>query len=149
MKTENIKNPFPYPMLEPIIGQPNYKTLTRLATQLNANATSVQANVYPMELLGLTVSQKTYQALTGVHWVLPGDLGRILVIQDRATSAQIAAVTNVHKQTLQTYETTLQCDKILKTPLLEAVEPGYYRVLKNRHIQFANMSTIQLLQHLK
>ena len=144
-----IQAAFPYPIVDKIHGAPSYKTLAKLNIQLNANAASILPTIYPMGLLGLTVTPNTYQLMTGSPWNFPPNPGQIPVIGHEATSAQIAAATNVFNQAKKTYETTLLTDKLLKKQLLEAVEERFYKSLRNRHTGYAGVPTLQLLQHLK
>ena len=126
MTDSTILSAFPWPILDRIIGMPSYKTLSKMNIQLNANSASVLPTIYPMGLIGLMVLASTYQILTGAPWIPPPNPRQVPVIGPLASSAQIAATTNVFKQAWETYKTVLLTDKILKKQVLEAVEEWFY-----------------------
>ena len=68
--TEKITERFPYPTVKPIVGLPNYETITELHLQLNANAASVQSNLEngQLGLLYLTVTPEVYRTMSDVDF---------------------------------------------------------------------------------
>ena len=148
--TNKIVESFPYPTIPPIIGQPGYDTIAEVHLQLNANAASVQSHLGDgaLGLLYLTVTPAVYNTLSLVPFVPPANPGPDPVVPPGSTGPQIADIrlqfTNATKLYKQ-YDTT---DKALKQLLLGAVDDMFVRSLRNRHIGYANVTTLALLTHL-
>ena len=148
--TDKIVESFPYPTISPIVGQPGYDTIAEVHLQLNANAASVQSHLGDgaLGLLYLTVTPAVYNTLSLVPFIPPPNPGPDPIIPANATGPQIndirlqfANATKLYKQ----YDTT---DKALKQLLLGAVDDMFVRSLRNRHIGYANVTTLELLTHL-
>ena len=148
--TDKIVESFPYPTISPIIGQPGYDTIAEVHLQLNANAASVQSHLGDgaLGLLYLTVTPAVYNTLSLVEFIPPPNPGADPTIPQGSTGPQIADIrlqfTNATKLYRQ-YDTT---DKALKQLLLGAVDDMFVRSLRNRHIGYANVTTLALLTHL-
>ena len=70
---EKIVDRFPFPMIDPIIGTPDYDTIADIHLKLNSNAASLQSNLGcgTLGLLFLTVSPAVYTTLSTTAFVLP------------------------------------------------------------------------------
>ena len=148
--TEKIIERFPYPTIKPIIGIPNYETITELLLQLNANAASVQTHLGGgnLCLLALTVTSEVYATLSDNPFDPPQNPGPSPEIPDRVTGPQIAETRAEYEESVKMYKTYDATDKALKQLLLGAVEDMFVRALRYRHIGYANVTTLQLLTHL-
>ena len=149
--TEKIVESFPYPTIPPIVGQPGYDTIAEVHLQLNANAASVQSHLGDgtLGLLYLTVTPAVYNTLSLTPFIPPTNPGPEPNIPGNSlTGAVIADIrlqfdnaSRLHRQ----YDRT---DKALKQLLLGAVDNMFVRSLRNRHIGYANVTTLELLTHL-
>ena len=148
--TEKIVESFPYPTIPPIVGQPGYDTIAEVHLQLNANAASVQSNLRDGTpgLLYLTVTPAVFDTLSLTPFIPPANPGPEPTIPAGSTGPiisdirlQFANATRLHKQ----YDAT---DKALKQRLLGVVDNMFVRSLRNRHIGYANVTTLQLLTDL-
>ena len=70
---ENIFDGFLFPMINPIVGTPDYKSIAEIHLKLNSNAASVQSNLGcgMLGLLFLTISTDVYATLSDVAFVPP------------------------------------------------------------------------------
>ena len=148
--TDNIVESFPYLTITPIIGQPRYDTIAEGHLQLNDNAASVQSHLGDgtLGLLYLTVAPAVFNTLSLVPFVPPDNLGPDPVVSPGSTGPQITEIrlqfsnaTRLHNQ----YDST---DLALKQLLIGAVNNIFVRSLRNKHIGYTNVTTLQLLTHL-
>jgi hypothetical protein len=147
---DSIVEGFPFPTVNPIIGEPNYESIAALHQQLNANAASVQSHLGNgvLGLLYLTVSPAVYANLSAVPFLPPVNPGPTPIIPDRSTvpttttiRARFVEDTDIFKQ----YSTT---DKALKQLLVGAVDEMFIRSLQTKYLGYLNVSTRQILDHL-
>ncbi len=147
---DSIVDGFPFPTVQPIIGEPNYESIAALHLQLNANAASVQSHLGNgvLGLLYLTISPAVYATLSAVPFVPPVNPGPTPIIPDRSTvpttttiRARFVEETDIFKQ----YSTT---DKALKQLLVGAVDEMFIRSLQTKYLGYLNVSTRQILDHL-
>jgi hypothetical protein len=147
---DSIVEGFPFPTVNPIVGEPNYESIAALHQQLNANAASVQSHLGNgvLGLLYLTVSPAVYANLSAVPFLPPVNPGPTPIIPDRSTvpttttiRARFVEETDIFKQ----YSTT---DKALKQLLVGAVDEMFIRSLQTKYLGYLNVSTRQILDHL-
>ncbi len=148
---DSIVEGFPFPTVNPIVGEPNYESIAALHQQLNANAASVQSHLGNgvLGLLYLTVSPAVYANLSAVPFLPPVNPGPTPIIPDRSTvpttttiRARFIEETDVFKQ----YSTT---DKALKQLLIVgAVDEMFIRSLQTKYLGYLNVSTREILDHL-
>jgi len=147
---DSIVEGFPFPTVNPIVGEPNYESIAALHQQLNANAASVQSHLGNgvLGLLYLTVSPAVYANLSAVPFLPPVNPGPTPIIPDRSTvpttstiRARFIEETDVFKQ----YSTT---DKALKQLLVGAVDEMFIRSLQTKYLGYLNVSTREILDHL-
>ena len=154
MTSEVSSSNFPHAVLTPLPNQrPTVPALELLLQELNANAISVPSarGNGSLGLYALVVSPATYLAATGlaaVPFVAPVNPGVAPVIPPAATQA---IITETNRQFLADqkeftiYKTT---EATLKKQILEAVPATYVNKLKNKALGFANVTTLQLIEHL-
>ena len=147
---DSIVEGFPFPTVNPIVGEPNYESIAALHQQLNSNAASVQSHLGNgvLGLLYLTVSPAVYANLSAVPFLPPVNPGPTPIIPDRSTvpttstiRARFIEETDVFKQ----YSTT---DKALKQLLVGAVDEMFIRSLQTKYLGYLNVSTREILDHL-
>ena len=150
ISTDKIVETFPYLTIPPIIGQPNYESISGAHLCLNADSASVQSHLgnSSLGLLFLTVLPAVYNTLSTIPFIPPVNPGPDPNIPAGCTCAQIADIhlqfttaTKLYKQ----YDTT---EKVLNQLLLGVVDDMFVRSLHYRHIGYTNVTTIQVLTHL-
>ena len=67
---DKIVETFLFPTILPIVGEPNYETITKVNFKLNANSASVRSNLVDGKLclLCLTVSLVVYNTLSATRY---------------------------------------------------------------------------------
>ena len=151
---------FPYPTLTPLSNDtPTVATLKTLHKQLNANAISVPS-AQGNGALGhfrLVVSAAVYTARAAegapagapaVFFDVPVNPGASATHAVGATGAQIAEVNRQHGLDTVEYKTYLNTEASLKQQLLAAVPEVFYEVLGDEEIGYANVPTLEILDHL-
>ena len=106
---------FQHKVLTKIHGQPTYKSLQNILTELKANAGSVPSTLGGGQHghLGLLLSDARYTALAqAIQWVTPANPG-VFVIPAMATAAQIQAAKDVWNELKQTFELCQATEKAL------------------------------------
>ena len=95
---EKIKDAFPHPTIEPIIGQPGYDTIKPMHQKLNANAASIVSHLGNgrLGLLFLTVTNAVFTTLSATPFIPPTNPGPTPFYPPGATQFQIQAVNAVH-----------------------------------------------------
>ena len=91
---DNILDGFPFPKIAPIVGPPNFETISELHMKLNSNAASVHSNLSDgaLGLLYLTVSPTVYTTLSSTTFVMPVNPSSEHIIPDVATGPIIADI---------------------------------------------------------
>ena len=89
---ENIVDGFPFPTIDPIVGTPDYESITDIHLKLNSNAAPVQSNLGfgTLGLLFFTVSPAVYATLSGITFVPPVNPGPKPKIPYGASGAAIS-----------------------------------------------------------
>ena len=148
--SDKIVETFPYPTIPPIIGQPNYESISEVHLQLNADSASVQSHLGngALGLLFLTVLPAVYNTLSLIPFVPPVNPGPDPVIPAGSTGPQIADIRHQFTTATKLFKQYDATDKALKQLLLGAVDDMFVRSLRNRHIGYANVTTLQILTHL-
>ena len=148
--SDKIVETFPYPTIPPIIGQPNYESISEVHLQLNADSASVQSHLGngALGLLFLTVLPAVYNTLSLIPFIPPVNPGPDPVIPAGSTGPQIADIRHQFTTATKLFKQYDATDKALKQLLLGAVDDMFVRSLRNRHIGYANVTTLQILTHL-
>jgi hypothetical protein len=149
--TEHFLESFPI-QAGKIIGQPTYNTLTNLRDALKQNAAAVPSNRGggAHGYLGLVMSALMYdtvapgQPFTIVNY--PGPQPVIPV--PPGTTAQISKAVRQHSEDLREWREYTNIHNTLKKQLTDAIEPGYLRSQRHRHVGFANKSLRELIAYL-
>jgi hypothetical protein len=80
-------------------------------------------------------------------WISPQAPGRALANTD-GTAAHISAACHVWEEDVQTYRTYTSVQQALKKQIISVFEPMYLDVLNDNMVGFANISAIDMLDHL-
>ena len=134
----------------PIIGQPTHETIAEVHSKLNANAASVHSHRGngQLGLLYLTLKPEVYNTLSNVPFEPPVNPGQHPNIPEGSTGPQAASVRKEHEERFDEFLTYDQTDKALKSLLIAAVDESYIRSLRHKHVGYANVKTITMLNHL-
>jgi hypothetical protein len=103
--------------------------------------------------LGLIVSDAAYSNIAPptseapTFWVSPNSPGRAPATTD-GTAAQLSAACHVWEEDVQTYRTCTSVQQALKKQIIEVFEPMYLEILNNNMVGYANISAIDMLDHL-
>ena len=96
---ERIKDAFPHPTVEPIIGQPAYETIKPLHQKLSADAASIVSHLGNgrLGLIYLTVTPPVYNTLSAVAFIPPVNPGATIIYPNiNPTHFQIHAANATH-----------------------------------------------------
>ena len=147
---EKIVESFPHPTVSPIVGQPSFETITELQLKLNTNAASIYSHRGNgrLVLLFLTVKLAVYKTQSTVTFDPPTNPGQNPTIPTGSTGLQIADIRRQHKDQFDEFQTYQQTDRTLKTILITSIDEAYIRLLRDKYIGYANMTTLQMLTHL-
>ena len=141
---------FPHPTIMRVNGVPTYETIKMVQRMLSVKASSVHSNIGDIMngLLSLTVTADVYATVSTIAFVVPANLGPQPAIPPVATGSQISELVRQHKELLQIWKEHLNMDKALHQQLLVIFDNMYLKSLRNRMTGFANVTTMQLIQHL-
>ena len=123
---------FPYKTPTRILGEPTYKGLKTLKTELTANASSVDCDLGGGDhgYLGLVLSDADYGALTGHAFVPPAFPGP-LAIPPGLDAVQAAQAVEHHRESQLNYKECKDVEKALQRHILTSMERKYLRPLIN------------------
>jgi hypothetical protein len=141
---------FPFPTINPILGKPNYESITALHQQLNANAASVPSHLGngALGLLYLTVSLAVYANLSAAPFVPPTNPGPRPIILDDAQGPHIANIRTKSVEATELCKQYITTDKALKQLLVGAVDEMIIRRLQTNYLGYLNVSAQQILDHM-
>ena len=147
---EKILENFTHTTIEPIIGKPTYETLAAVYLKLNTNAASVHSHRRNGKLgyLALTVKEEVYNTLSSTPFISPTNLGQHPTIPPGATGPQIADIRRRYDKAFEEFKMYINIDKALKSQLIVAVDEKFIRGKRNKYVGYANVTTLQLLNHL-
>ena len=147
---DSIVDGFPFPTVQPIIGEPNYESIAALHLQLNANAASVQSHLGNgvLGLLYLTISPAVYETLSAVPFVPPVNPGPTPIIPARSTQPTTVTIRAQFIENTDVFKQFSATDKVLKQLLVGAVDEMYIRCLQTKYLGYLNVTTRDILDHL-
>ena len=146
---EDLIESFPHPTIQPIIGRPNYDSITEFHLKLNANAASIHSNRGNGKLSHLFLTApEVCNALSTTDFVPPTNPGLNPEIPDGATGNQISSLRRNHDNLLEEFNTYDQADKALKSQVIATFDEPCIRCLRNKYVGFANVSTREIIQYL-
>jgi hypothetical protein len=131
--------------------KPNFASLLRAQSQLNANARSVHSSAGTGRHghLVLTMAAADYAALTGnVDHPVPGYPGPVPIIAVNATAQSAASRVTRHKADLVSFTTYHALDNELRKQLIAACPDIYITAKYDQDHGYGEVTTRQLLKHL-
>jgi hypothetical protein len=150
--TEPIATQFPHESLTPLAAeQPTHATLKLLHKELNANAISIPS-LRGNGILGhlaITIPANAYiVASGGVEFVPPAHPGAQPVHPAQPTQHQITEINRQFAADLKEFHTFTSVAANLKKQIIQAVPATYINELSDETLGFANVTVLNLLQHL-
>jgi hypothetical protein len=144
---------FPFPVLTKFastLAPPTYDTIQVLQRELNANAMSVySADGGGLHgHLTLTVTPARYLQVANVAFPVPVPPPVIPVIP-AAPAAAITEAVRAHTEALRTFKLYHDTDKALVRSIIDATPATYIEALSDTDFGYANVTTLQLLTHLR
>jgi hypothetical protein len=103
--------------------------------------------------LGLIISDASYSNISPptaeapTLWETPNAPGRAPATTV-GTAAQISAARHIWEEDVQTYRTCTSVQKALKKQIISVFEPMYLEILNENMVGYANISAIDMLDHL-
>ena len=145
------ENYFPVTQLTPLTNKPTHATLKILQTEINSCAASVQSNAGGGNHghLTLTLTATEFFSLAGTAYTPPTRPTPNPVHHPQANSATITETNRYHNLVWAEFRLFHATDRALKKLLLEAVPPLFLEELRDDTVGFAQVSTLNLLTHLK
>jgi hypothetical protein len=148
-----VKFAFPVPKLAPLVGPngiPTRLQLLKIQTQLNANARSVVSTLSPaFGLLALTISPARYQQMNGgVAFVPPPVPPEFPPYPEAPTQFQIVEISRMHAVRVKAHTDFVNADRALFRLLRDVVPEEYLEELEDPEFEFADVTTLQALEHL-
>jgi hypothetical protein len=141
---------FEHPILDQIVGQPTYESLSQLLKTINANAASVPCPLGNGQLgwLAIVLSAAMYANLSADPFIIPNDPGTGPNIEPFATAQAIAIATSIFKEEKRLWTEYITIDRALKQQILKAVEDKYTTSLRHHMTGYANVRIRSIIDHL-
>jgi hypothetical protein len=145
---------FPFPLLTPFATAhqpPTHNTILLLQRELNSNAMSVHSNDGGglHGYLTLTVSPQRYLHIAGAGNVFPVPVAPAPLINPAGTQIQVAEAIHQHAEQVRVFTRYHNTDKALVRAIIAATPSTYIDALADAELGYANVTTLQLLQHLQ
>jgi hypothetical protein len=152
---KDVMESFPHPVLPTSQGDPDYQTIhaTRKFLQANLRAINTHLGGGTLGHLGLIISDASYAMIAPTTdagppiWATPQAPGRAPSNTD-GTSAQISAACHIWEEDVQTYQTCTSVQQALKKQIISVFEPMFLDILNDNMVGYANISAIDMLDHL-
>ena len=102
LTADEVKALFPFPRLDPIVGEPNYRNLQKLETQVIRNAATIDSGLaHPHnDLSGIVEQTPIYILRVGTPFPRPANPGANPVFPHGANAAERAQLTINHQKDL-------------------------------------------------
>ena len=145
-----IVDGFPFPTISPIIGSPNYETISEVHLKLNSNSASVQSNLGcgTLGLLQLTVSPAVYATLSTTAFTASVNPGSKTTIPSILLGPHITNHRYAHDVDIAVFNEYNQTDKAPRKMLIAAVNEMFIRPLRHLYVGYGTTTTHTILDHL-
>ena len=119
-------------MVAKIVGQPTYKTHTKLRKQIKANAVSVTSSLGGRLYchLGLVIPTSEYNNILCCYFVRPLHPGK-LTLPDSSVLQYTIRLCEEHIQQLHYFHETITVENALKSHIIGAIDSVYIKELIN------------------
>jgi hypothetical protein len=99
--------------------------------------------------LGIIMTQVEYAAISASPWVEPFNPNAIPIIPPGTNAVDAAQLARMHAECQRIYTNIINVDQALKILILEAYYNMYNSQLEDYLLQYANLSALEILMHLK
>ena len=147
---EAVKDNFRHPHIPAQPGMPTYEIIDTVHQKLKVNTASISSTLGggAHDLLGLTILHATYQTITGHAFMAQVNPGSLSNIAPAATQAQMGEAVRQHKEQLKRWKEYNSTDLALKNLILITFDEVYIKGLRNRHVEYQNVTSRDMIQHL-
>jgi hypothetical protein len=151
LTVEEIINGFPNPVLPKIDNEPTFEDIKITTRLFNANSISIPSMVGDGAHghLGIIMTQVEYAAISASPWVEPFDPNDIPIIPPGTNAVDAAQLARMHAECRRIYTNRINVDQALKKLIVEAYDNMYTSQLEDYLLQYANLSALEILMHLK
>jgi hypothetical protein len=151
LTVEEIINGFPNPVLPKIDNEPTFEDIQVTTRLLNENAILVPsvAGGGAHGHLGIIMTQVEYAAISASPWVEPYNPNDISIIPPGTNAVDAAQITRIHDEFRYIYTNRINLDQALNQIILEAYDNMYTSQLEDYLLQYANLSSLEIIMHLK
>ena len=141
---------FTFPTFARIGGQPTHKIINKVNCYLNANTASVQSDLGggAHGHLALAIIPAILDTLSATLVVIPLNPGLTPEIPANSTAAQIKSIRLDHTMTTELFIKYDNTDKAIKQQLVRAIDPLYFKAIRNKYVGFGAQTCLTMLQHL-
>jgi hypothetical protein len=152
---EDVMASFPHPLLQTVMGDPDYQTIhaTRKFLQANSRAIDTHLGGGTLGHLGFIISAASCAMISPTTaagptlWTSPQSPGWAPANTD-GTAAQISAARHIWEEDVQTYWTCTSVQQALKKQITSVFEPMYLYILNDNMVGYVNISAEDMLDHL-
>jgi hypothetical protein len=99
--------------------------------------------------LGIIMTQVEYAAISVYPWVEPYNPNAIPIIPPGTNAVDAAQIAPMHNELCRIYTNIINVDQALKRIILESYDTMYTSQLEDYLLQYANLSSLEILMHLK
>ena len=133
-----------------IIGTPTFKAINSRHKILKQNASSVRTTLGGGNhgLLALVLNAADYTQLTNAVWIEPIHPGQRPVIPVGSTRVVQENILSQYKNENEEWKLVSDVRHAIKKQLLEAVEDEYLEDLKDQDTGYANVTPLEMIEHL-
>ena len=145
-----IVDGFPFPTISPIIGSPNYETISEVHLKLNSNSASVQSNLGcgTLGLLQLIVSPAVYATFSATAFIVPVNPGAKLTILSIVLGPHITNLRYAHDVATAVFNKYDQTNKALRQMLISAVKKIFICSIRHCYVGYSTTTTHTILEHI-
>ena len=149
MSPTNYRDLFQFETLTPVVGQPDFESLTTLKNQLKANAQSVPSTLGGGNhgMLGMVLSDLEYALVSNVAFVMepyPGNLH----IPAGTTAIQAKVLESAHNHRMSMYQQCIGVKNALVQQIVKAVEDEWLKPLRNGITNSIDRTIPEILHYL-
>jgi len=150
MTADTIYSSFSECPIAPLEGLPTIDYLSTMGAYLNGESSNIQSDLGNGSLghMVITAVPAVFALQCPGGYVLPVNPGPLAVIPAGATGPQISVLKTNHDEQLRIWRLHNAVEKACKKVISVLIPERFYRTLKNRYTQFANVTTLTILTHL-
>ncbi len=130
--------------------RPSYTSITKFQEAINSQALAIPINNSDLGHLALVITRAEYASVNNnVAFVAPTSPGEVPVHTGNPTAAQIAETNRIFQVNTNTFQVFQNTRTQLRSMIINATPDQYICALKHSITQYANVTPLQLMNHLK